>query len=187
MIEETTFLGMPLRTQRQRRLLVVGFNLFVLAFSVLALWRSKGQLPLTVFPQLLVLGGMLGGIKVGGPVKVYEEAMLPLGNGGTQTLNLAGRRPFSEPPFGSPLDERERTQRDHAHYVAYRILRWTLGVAVVGYLLSLNWIGVWVSLRVPVLVCMLMVYVLSLPQSVVLWMEPEGPAGELSEVRAGVR
>lgn len=28
---------------------------------------------------------------------------------------------------------------------------------------------------------------LSLPQAVVLWMGPEGPAGELAEVRVGTR
>jgi hypothetical protein len=187
MIEQASFLGMALRTQRQRRILVVGFNLFVLAFSALALWRGKEQFPFMLLPQTLVLGGMLGGIKVGGPVKVYEESHLPLGNGGTQTLNIAGRRPFDNSPYGSPLDERERTQRDHAHYTAYRILRWTLAAAVLGYWLSLNWTSAWVSMRVPVLVWTLLVYVLSLPQSVVLWTEPQGPAEELAEVRTGTR
>ena len=184
MIEQTSFLGMQLRTQRQRRLLVVGFNLFILSFGAIALWHSQGKFPLLLLPQTLILGGMLGGIKAGGPVKVYEEANLPLGNGGMQTLNIEARRPFSEPPYGSPLDEREQTQRDRAHYVAYKILRWTLGTAVVAYWLSLNWTSAWMSTKVPVLAWILLVYVLSLPQSVVLWTEPPEPAGELVEVRA---
>ena len=186
MIEQTSFLGMPLRTQRQRRILVMGFNLLVLMFGALALWRSPERFPLYLLTQTLFLGGVLGGIKVGGPVKVYEESSLPLGNGGTQTLNLAGRRAFN-PQGYSPLDEREQTQRDQAHYTAYRILRWTLGVAVFAYWLSLNWTYTWMGSKLPVLAWMLLVYVLSLPQSVVLWTEPAEAAGELVEVRAGSR
>lgn len=186
MVEQTSFLGMPLRTQRQRRSLVVGFNLFILAFGALALWRSHGRFPLFLLPQTLFLGGLLGGIKIDGPVKVYEDSSLPLGNGGTQTLNLEGRRPFN--PLGySPLDEREQTQRDHAHYTAYRMLRWTLGTLVLAYWLSLNWTNTWLSARLPILAWMLLIYVLSLPQSVVLWTEPQPPAEELAEVRVPAR
>jgi hypothetical protein len=187
MIEQTRFLGMPLRTQRQRRGLVVGYNLFVIAFSVLALWRSHERFPLNLWLQSILLGGMLGGIKIGGPVKVYEESNLPIGNGGVQTLNLEGRRPFNNPLYGSPLDEREQTQRDRAHYTAYRILRWSLCAVVFGYWLSLNWTYAWLSTKGPVLAWILLVYVLSLPQSVVLWTEPPEPANELAEVRARSR
>ncbi len=190
MIEQSSFLGMPLRTQRQRRALVVGFNLFILAFGTLALLRSHDRFPFFMLPQMVFLGGMLGGIKVGGPVKVYEASSLPVGNGGTQTLNLEGRRAFN--PLGySPLDEREQTQRDHAHYTAYRILRWSLGLAAVVYVVSLNWTGPgakWdLGKQLPVLVWILLVYVLSLPQAVLLWTEPPEPAGELTEVPATTR
>ncbi len=186
MIQQTSFWGMPLRTQRQRRSLVVGFNLFILAFAALALLGTRGRFPFFLLPQTLFLGGLLGGIKIDGPVKVYEDSSLPLGNGGTQTLNLEGRRPFN--PLGySPLDEREQTQRDHAHYTAYRILRWTLGALILGYCLSLNWTNPWLSARLPILAWILLVYVLSLPQSVVLWTEPQPPAEELAEVPAPAR
>jgi hypothetical protein len=50
----------------------------------------------------------------------------------------------------------------------------------------LSWTYPGLGKQLPVLVWMLVVYVLSLPQAVVLWTEPEGPAGELAEVRAGV-
>jgi hypothetical protein len=90
--------------------------------------------------------------------KTYEESKLPLDmKGDVQTLNLSGKRPFSHIGW-SPLDERERTQRDHAHYEAYRILRLTLGVAVIAYWISLNWTFTWLSTRGPILAWILLLY-----------------------------
>jgi hypothetical protein len=170
MIEQTKFLGMPLRKQHQRRLLVVLYNVIVFGMGIFALWLGhKSWGPLTI--QTLGIGGLLGGIKAGGPIKTYEESKLPLDMGSdVQTLNLSGKRPFSHLDW-SPLDERERTQRDHAHYEAYRILRLTLGVAVIAYWISLNWTFMWLSTRGPILAWILLLYVLSLPQSVLLWTE----------------
>jgi len=177
MIEQTSFLGIPLKTQRQRRLLVVLYYLFLLALAVVGLWKSHAHIGYLI-PQILTMGGMLGGIKIGGPVKVYAEPKLPLDMDSTvQTLNLDGRKPFGS--YWSPLDERERSQRNFAHYTAYRILRWTLGFACCAYWLSLNWSYAWLSTKGPILAWILLVYVLSLPQSVLLWTEPEEPVGEL--------
>jgi hypothetical protein len=181
MIEQTNFLGLALHTRRQRRVLVVLYNLFLLLCSGVLLWKGMtGSFPMAIVGQFFILGGVLGGIKIGGPVKAYEELSLPIG-GRVQTLNLEGRRPF-DTTLGWPLDERERMQRDHAHYQAYRILRWTLCVAVVAYWLSLNWNYAWFISRGPVLSWTLLVYVLSLPQSVLLWIEPNEPVAELIEL-----
>jgi hypothetical protein len=181
-IQQTKFWGVPLKTQRQRRLLVVLYYMMFLAMAGAGLWigpKSWGDL----FIFTLVVGGLLGGIQYGAPVKAYEEIQLPMAMGdGTQTLNLSGRR---ENGLWSPLDERERTQRDHAHYTAYRILRGSLGALALAYGFSLSWTYPGLGRQLPMLVWMLVVYVLSLPQAVVLWTEPEGPVGELAEVRAG--
>jgi hypothetical protein len=185
MIEQTSFLGMPLRTRRERRLLVIGYYVVLFLFSALGLWKSHGNI-VFLLPQVLTFGGMLGGIKIGGPVKPYSEAMIPVGGAsGIQTLNLEGRKVFDDGLYPSPLDERERSQRNFAHYHAYRILRWTLGRACFLYWLSFDWNAAWISARGPILAWILIVYVLSLPQSVLLWTEPEGPAGELAMVRQG--
>jgi hypothetical protein len=169
MIEQTKFWGMPLRTRRQRRLLVALYYLLLLTMGCVGLWlgpKSWGDL----MTFTLVLGGLLGGIHYGAPVKAYEEIQLPLAMGdGTQTLNLSGRK---EDRVWEPLDERERTERDHAHYTAYRILRWALGAVFVAYWASLNWTYAWLGKELPVLAWVLLVFVLSLPQSVVLWTEP---------------
>jgi hypothetical protein len=182
-IGQTSFLGMPLKTQRQRRLLVVLYYAAFFSFSAFGLWKSQGHVGYLI-PQVLTFGGLLGGIKIGGPVKVYSDSMVPVGGGsGVQTLNLEGRKAFDDRISPTLLDERERSQRNFAHYHAYRILRWTLGVACCAYWLSLNWSYAWLSTKGPILAWILLVYVLSLPQSVLLWTEPEEPAGELVEIR----
>ena len=177
MIEQTSFLGMPLRTQRQRRLLVILYYAALVLFSALGLWKSQGHISFLI-PQVLTFGGLLGGIKIGGPVKAYDDPRFPLDMGSTiQTLDLDGRGWFGAD--WSPLDERERQQRNFAHYHAYRILRWTLGIACGVYWVSLSWSYAWLSTKGPILAWILLVYVLSLPQSVLLWTEPEEPVGEL--------
>ena len=181
MIGQTKFLGVPLRTQGQRRLLVVMYYAAIVGFAVVSLCLNKKNWgPLVA--QTFVVGGLLGGIRMGGPVKVYEEPILPLDMDGTvQTLNLSGRKRFD--PAWSLLDERERGQRDVAHYTAYRILRWSFGLFVLGYFLVMGWAAAWLAENTLVLLWLFLLYVLSLPQAVVLWTEPEGPAGELAEVR----
>jgi hypothetical protein len=188
MIEQTKFLGMPLKTRRQRRSLVVMYYLVFAAMAGVGVWLGpKSWGDLIIFT--LVMGGLLGGIHYEAPVKAYEEIRMPIDMGdGTQVLNLSGRRLNR---LWTPLDERERMERDHAHYTAYRILRWTLGVVIFGYWLSLTWTrpgAVWdVGKDLPVLAWILLVYVLSLPQAVVLWTEAPGAAEELAVVRAGIR
>jgi hypothetical protein len=189
MVEQTKFWGMPLRTLRQRRLLVVCYYLLFAAIAAAGFWlglKSFGALIQFAF----MMAVLLGGISYQGPVKAYERLPVPLDQDGLQTLNLSGRRE-NQMHLWTPLDERERTERNEAHYTAYRILRWTLGLGAVAYALSLNWThpgARWdLGSQLPMLVWMLVVYVLSLPQTVVLWTEPEEPAGELVEVRAGPR
>jgi hypothetical protein len=175
MIQETSFLGMPLRTQGQRRRLVVPYYAVLLLFSVIALVKTHENFG-WLMPQILTLGGLLGGIRMGGPVKPYSEAATREAEANRfQSLNLADRKPFDDGTIFHPLDERERSNRDYAHYRAYRILMVTLSVACVAYWLSLNWTFAWFGLHGPVLAWILLVYVLSLPQSVLLWTEPEAP------------
>ena len=185
MVEQTKFWGMPLRTMRQRRLLVVCYYVLFEAIAAAGIWigsKSWGSL----IQLTLLLGGLLGGISYEAPVKAYEHLPAPVGQDGLQTLNLSGRK--ENHMYGwTPLDERERTERNQAHYTAYRILRWTLGLAAVAYIASLKWTYPGLGKELPVLVWMLVVYVLSLPQSVVLWTETTEPVGELAEVRAGSR
>jgi hypothetical protein len=177
MIQQTKFMGIPLKTRRQRRLLVVLYYLLLAAMAGVGFWLGpKAWVDLIAFT--LVLGGLLGGISYEAPVKAYERLPVPLGADGPQTLNLSGRRE-NHLYLWTPLDERERTERNQAHYTAYRILRWSLGLVALVYVFSLNWTysgAKWdLGKHLPVMVWVLVVYVLSLPQAVVLWTEPQPP------------
>jgi hypothetical protein len=186
-IEQTKFLGMPLKTQQQRRLLVVLYYAVLVGFAGVGLWMDKKSWgPLVA--QTFVFGGLLGGIRMGGPVKAYAPPGFPLDRDDTvRTLNLEGRKPFDGSLTWTPLDEREATQRDVAHYTAYRLLRWSFGLFVLGYFGVSGFAPVWLADKTLFLLWLFLLYVLSLPQAVVLWTEPQGPAEELAVVRAGVR
>jgi len=175
MIEQTSFLGIPLRTQRGRRLLVVAYYGLLLGIVLFALWQgghSWGSLSGLTF----AMGSLLGGLRQGGPVKPYGKVSQPQG---VQTLNLAGRRSFEE---SVPLDERERGRRDHAHFTAYRILYVTLAFAALTYIVCLANLPQLTQRATPPLLWSFFVYVLSLPQAVLLWTELDEPAGELRPV-----
>lgn len=184
MVEQTKFLGMPLRTQAQRRLLVVVYYSVLLIFAAAGLWMSKNTWgPLAA--QTFVFGGLLGGIRMGGPVKAYAYPSFERDmDAAVQGLNLEGRKPFdpSTPGAWVPLDERERTQRDVAHYMAYRILRWAFGAFVLGYFFVMGWAPAWLADKTLFLLWVFLLYVLSLPQAVVLWTEPPEPVGEVVEM-----
>ncbi len=186
MVEQTSFLGMKLRTQRQRRVLVVAYYTVLLTVAIVGLARP-GQRDIVglfqfTFWMCLVLGGIFGR----GPVKSYTRPVLPLDledgfsawdKKGDELLTLGigggkASRGGEVSTAWEPLDEREQTERDHAHYEAYRILRWTLGIAVIAYWISLHWMYAWMDGKLPVLAMVVLVYVLSLPQAVVLWTEP---------------
>ena len=179
MIESTSFLGMPLRTPHQRRTFVVVYYVALFLFAALALWKMQGML-VVLLPQTIILGGLLGGITMGGPVKPYAAPAALERTGSMVSLNLQGRRRFG---LSSPLDEREQMQRDHAHYTAYRILMLTLSLAFAVCWMPIDSQAAWLKQREPILLWVLLVYALSLPQSVLLWTEPADPSGELIEMR----
>ncbi|HTF65613.1 MAG TPA: hypothetical protein VK638_23295 [Edaphobacter sp.] len=179
MIEQATFLGMPIRTHRQRQLLVIVYYLFVLCMGLFYFWIGWRYIWFAV-PQMLTLGGLFGGIKIGGPVKFYNDRDLSLSSG-IQSLNLS--RPFS---FIPALDEREKARRDAAHFLAYRILIVSLflmsAAVLVPHSMSSSSHYTWVAGRVQVVFLFLVIYAVSLPQSVLLWTEPQDPVADLIEM-----
>lgn len=184
MIEETSFIGIPLRTLRQRRLLVGGYYVFLLALAAVGLWEKGSNFGFLI-PQIMTLGGLLGGIRIGGPVKYYYDSNRPQPDGsGIQTLNLSGRRPFSLWPGSEPLDERERAERDAAHFKAYRIMVITLAVVGCAYWGVATWAAPWISSKGPFIIWLMLIYVLSLPAAVLLWTEPQPPVDDLIEMPA---
>jgi hypothetical protein len=169
MIEQTSFPGVTLRTQRSRRTLVlIYYGILVLGLGAL-LWKQK-FLPGAILIQTFTLGSFFGGIRSGGLVKPYSERTPEPDQSCLQELNLSGIRPFS---MRKMLDERELHERDHAHYTAYRILRWSFCAFAGVFVLGMVWQPGFFTRNAPNIFWGLTVYVLSLPQSVILWNEPE--------------
>lgn len=180
MITRTRFLGMPLVTQAQRRRIVVGYYLMLGLTTFPSLFFNK---PITFFLaiQALTIGGLFGGVKPGGPVKSYQGGASDAASSGILTLNLSGSRAWN---FFAPLDERETTERDAAHYRAYVILRSLLVVLVGSYFVLLDITPRWLALNSPTLFWLLTVVIISLPQSVILWTEAStSEEAELTRIR----
>jgi predicted MFS family arabinose efflux permease len=174
--ENRKFLGLfSIHTRRSRRRLVLGYTLLLLTLGAVAIARPKSFLPVMVC-QCFTLGGLLGGIASGGPVKRYEsgnrfadDPSLTTAAYPVQTLNLSGH--LLNPD--QMLDEREHAERDRAHYMAYKILRFVVPAFCLGFAYLL-WIlpAVFVH-AAPGILWLLVLVVLSLPQIVLLWAEPD--------------
>ncbi|MGI4827121.1 MAG: hypothetical protein ACRYFU_02875 [Janthinobacterium lividum] len=76
-------------------MLVVGYYFVLLIFGLIGLWKARLNVGILI-PQILRLGGVLGGIKMGGPAKYCYASHHPQPDGsGLQSLNLSGRRSFN--------------------------------------------------------------------------------------------
>lgn len=163
------------RTIQQRRWIVVLYYLLVLAYVSIYLWRGKWPflfLPINILTALTI-GGLLGGLNAGGFVKAFSRPIIvpekadPVWSPVSYTPNPK--------PVWTPLDERERNESNEAHHAAYRILRWALFLGSIAYWLGLLWAPLWLTKRSPALLWLLVVFVLSLPQVVILWTEMPDP------------
>jgi hypothetical protein len=170
MIEKISFLGFSLRSRKRRHFFVLTYYLAILSLTVLGTLYPNF---VTVFliSQSFILGSLLGGIRADGPVKPYSRTTIGVPDGsGIQQLNLAGRRPLAS---FKPLDERERIERDRAHYTAYTILRIVSPIALVLCLLTIDFAPHLILRNALSFAWFLSILVMSLPQSVILWTEPE--------------
>jgi hypothetical protein len=169
MIEKVSFLGISLRTRQRRRMLVLAYYAVVLLLIAPCIWKQK-VIPGALIIQTMTLGGFFGGIRAEGVIKPYSEDIREPGYSGIQELNLNGVRAFAVRPL---LDEREVHERDHAHYTAYRILRLSVGIMGFLYVAGMIAAPTFVANNISNLLWIFIVFVLSLPQSVILWTEPE--------------
>jgi hypothetical protein len=138
--------------------------------AILGVFLWKQRITFGIFIQTVTLGGFFGGIRSEGVVKPYSEHTPEPGDSQIQQLNLNGVFPQQRARL---LDERELQARDRAHYIAYRILRWTLCCAGAAIVFGMNFAPTFFLKNSPTLLWALVIFVLSLPQSVILWTEPE--------------
>ena len=154
-----------------------------LAVLMTGLWLADGWRTSSVWmilASILVNRLILGGYAFGGLIKPFT--------------GRAPARPVEPPPFlvlGLRLyqpepgerefrnDERELRQRDHAHYLAYQVLAVSLIVVWFMAKMRLSVPGLFGFLPMPAdllvygMILAIVVAVLTLPQAILLWTEPD--------------
>jgi hypothetical protein len=172
--------------QAHRRTLVVLIYALMAAlmtaFWFIDRWHTTGAE--MIFATILVNRFLLGGYNFGGLIK-------PFSGKAPRNRNIAQPSPFLlltlhvYPSYSEPEesdyrnDERELQQRDRAHYQAYQWL--SVALVVIWLFVNfknftpklLNWIPVPTDLLTYGLALATIVVALTLPQSILLWTEPD--------------
>jgi hypothetical protein len=146
-------------------------------------WRTSGYY--LIFATFLVNRFLLGGYQFGGLVKPFNERAPVRRVTPVPFVLLFGLRVWEPEPRDSELrnDEREQAQRDHAHFQAYQALivalapMWLLAAWAAGSSRLLAWLRA----RLPMtpmqliygLVLATIAMAITLPQSILLWTEPD--------------
>lgn len=184
MINDTfKYLGISVARQSRRRALVLLYWCLFLPFSCWAMfigeahhggWNSSA-LNLAV-QMILFIPALLGGVRAGGLVKPFR---------GIHFVPLQEREEI-QTLFGKPqtmfgtltlrdmeMDEREVALRNQVHFAAYSVMRFAaLAVLVLIFLVGINWPSSLPRLG-PILLYLLTFALWILPQSIILWMEPD--------------
>ncbi len=180
MIAPQTLFGLSMERRHDRRLFVLGYATFLALFIVLGVVWNEGFL-FGGMLQSVLLAGVLGGIRPGGPVKRFsgketagDDLTVTTASFPVQTLNLDHRLPDAGKKIA--LDERETGERDRAHYTAFRLLRWIAMPVCTLLALALHDLPRVAERYGPAVLWALLMLILSLPQTVILWTEPDDPA-----------
>lgn len=168
---------------RTHRRVLVGlvyacFAILMAIFWALDKWRTTGVY--MIFATFLVNRFILGGYYFGGLVKPFN-GKAPRPRDLTPPFVMLTLRMWKPEPVESEYrnDERELERRDRAHYASYQVL--TIALALV-WLIS-DWMMkgsrllAWVTVPADVLlygfVLSACVVAITLPQSILLWTEPD--------------
>lgn len=152
-------------TRPKRRAFIVAYYAVVVVLGViwgLMLYRDSRYSGVLI-PVLYLVSIALGGVKAGGPVRPFSRF-----------YDTSTRPPQSllSPRRSSPVDERDTLVRNHAHYAAYSVMR-ALGllctlVIVAVFVLDRHWLLPLMAFLLYPAYALLM----SLPQAILLWTEP---------------
>lgn len=188
------WLGISFGRQQTRRWMVAAYWTCVAAFSYLILRRETtigldGMGVLLVLQLLVNLPGILGGVRSGGAVKPFRGMHWVPMTDRDDIVQLFNQPPASAgnlDPADGELDERETRLRDRVHFVSYTLSRWfaflLLGVLVILSLVD----AAWVTRIGPFFFFLLTLVLWSLPQSLIMWNEPDAddPRDSGSRLRA---
>lgn len=175
------FFGMRIARRSTRRWIVSTFWCYALLMAG-ALTVHQMHHGLTaiagywMFFILLILTPWLGGVRVGGLVKPFRGAhfvpvqgrpeIQPLFSPMKKADGMLDQRDFD-------LDERETLDRDQCHFLAYTVVRWS-ALALLALYCGLG-IGKpeLLAMLGPLFLYLLTLALWSLPQSILLWTEPD--------------
>lgn len=161
--------------RQTRRVLVAGYWFFLAAYCGAFLVRAQhhGFLfngsDLTVF----LIPAILGGVRYGGAVKPFRSPVFVPLMERSDVGTIFGRSSTRGFETLEPLDERETNLRDRVHFVAYSVCRWLAFLLFVLYGILGLIKPVWLSAVGPFLFVVLTLTLWSLPQSIILWTEPD--------------
>jgi len=173
--------GIPVARRRNRRILVIAYACAIAAFAG-AFFFDQARHTLDIFGILIALQmltnlpALLGGIRAGGVVKPYRGVRWVAFFNQEQREFLFGRPAFpggSLDPAAAELDERETRLRDRIHFLAYTLARWFALLLFAAFALIAAFRPG--SLRQAGLFCFLLLVLIlwSLPQTMILWTEPD--------------
>lgn len=165
MFRTTTFAGIPMGSQRNRRALVIVTYLMLAIASVL-LGVARGAKFQPIWIWILAFSGVSRGIF--GSL-VPQETLPPKRPEEPIDLGLVASGPRPEPP----PDEREVWERNKAHFVAFRVvavysLFFFIAIALIQN--QTSFVELW---TLQVFAAILSVLVLTLPQAILLWSHPD--------------
>jgi hypothetical protein len=160
MINKATYLRIPLRRRKNRRWLVAGYWAVVLLCLASFYWSPVLQILLHGSFRGQGLAGVLAPILTG---VLFGYLTTCLGG-------VSERGPITA--WDGPFDERDIRLRNAAHFEAYRIFR--MIIVPIAIVLAIVFGTVWANyqrLGAPLLI-LLWLLVFNLPQSLILWFEP---------------
>lgn len=177
MISETrTTWGWSVTRRSTRRWIVAGYWLMTAFWAIAILMHSirhHGSFAnLSLVYVLLWLPAFLGGVRSGGAVKPFRKVYFPMEdlrrNGMVSLFERGVQRTSSD-----DLDEREMRLRDRVHFVSYTVTRWLALVLFGLYALISAQHPEWLQITGPIFLFVLVMVMWGLPQSIILWNEPD--------------
>ncbi len=168
--------GWSINRRSTRRWIVVFYWLLValIAYATLCYTIRHGGafLGIQIIQILVLLPALLGGVRAGGAIKPFRGLRSPVYAFMDQRMiSLFHRDTAAEQEV--ELDERETRLRDRVHFVAYTVVRWLAMGLIVLYGIFGMTNPEWLGLTGPMFFVLLVLVLWSLPQSIILWNEPD--------------
>lgn len=184
-------LFVPVETQRSRRVLVVGYYLFFLAFAGILLWFRGPEKYDRLLPLTFYLGTALGGLTFTGPVRLFSSWQRNLRlppEDRRDPVSLVWRATGMPQREIDHLDEHDIALRDRAHYLAYSTLRWPAILATLfGAIFLIDATPQQLAHVLSIVAVPFAALFFSLPQAIILWREPDLEPDSLDFESQGMR